>query len=51
MLGGKEERREGSNKYKAETKTCRKLTREVKGSKEKQMVRRAIALSSNSSGN
>lgn len=48
MLGGKEERREWSNGYKAETKTCRKLTRQVKDSKEKLVVRWAIDVSSNS---
>lgn len=49
MSGGKEERRKWSIEYKAETKTCRKLTREVKGSKEKVMVRWATDVSSNSS--
>lgn len=50
MFGEKEERREWSNEYKAESKTCRKLTREVKSSKEKLMVKWAIEVSSNSSG-
>lgn len=48
MWGGKEETREWTNEYKAENKTCRKVRREVKDSKEKLMVKWAIDVSNNS---